>query len=733
MSAFGQGLAGETRRIARTPLRLILLAAPFLAWLVCLSVYAQRVPRALHAGVVDLDRSTLSRTLVRDLQAAPTLDLSPYPGTEELQTALRRGEIRGGVVIPRGTDETVREGRTARITLLRDATRSLPTTQIWTTVNTVIATEAARLSAARLMRTGLPASAARESALPLRLDARPLGNPWMDYLRSFAPALLPMFLQMTLMVAGASCASGARRMPRAWNLGRVAAWIAPAVLLASIAEIFLADSFGAGLGTALATAALGVASGLVGLGLGRIIRDPQKAVQVLLVFNTPAFLLSGFAFPEWAMPRAMETLTRPLPYSLWLDISLAASNTTSGHLVRGTLGLLGWIALGALLSRVVVHRKPSATGTPHRPSRVPFLAIPGLATLVFLGPPGYFALYGSVYADKEESRVPIAVIASSSSEPSRDLVRALAAHPRLDVQAALPAQARADLASGAVRAVVEIPRDLDLRLGRARSVTLPMLVPADRFLVAADLQRAVSEVLADASARHRADRLGVGQVPSRARELATPLSLDDRPLGNPRETYGDYMLPLIGLLIAHQLLLVAAGVVAAQRRSDGLSLRASLGQISVLWAWFSAAAGLWIWVGLRWFDVPTSPDIPAVFLAIPVGMAGAAGLGAVLGRLAGHPIWLLRLAAFTSYPLFFLSGASWPMEAMPSPVRALAWFDPLSPLLDATDRALRLSATSSEILPALGHALALAGVWTLLAMVVGTIARRRFDGIPAAH
>lgn len=733
MSAFGSGWIGETRRIARTPLRLLLLAAPFLAWLACLSVYAARTPRTLHAGVVDLDRTSLSRTLVRDLRSAPALDLVPFADAAELHAALRRGEIRCGVVIPRGTDEAVREGRTATLVLLRDATRSLPTTQVWQVVNTVVATEAARLSAARLMRAGLPASAARESALPLRLDARPLGNPWMDYLRSFAPALLPMFLQMALMVAGASCAGGARRMPPTWNLGRLAAWIAPSVALAGIAQALLADGIGAAVGTTMATVVLGVASGLVGLGLGRIIRDPQKAVQVLLVFNTPAFLLSGFAFPEWAMPRAMETLTRPLPYSLWLDISLAASGTTSGHLQRGLLGLAGWILLGALLTRIPVRREPTTRAVPHRPSRVPFLAIPGLATLVFLGPPGYFALYGSVYADKEETRVPLAVVAAASSEASRDLLRSLSSHPRLDVRAALPDQARSELASGEVRAVLEIPRDLDLRLGRARSVSLPLLVHADRFLVAADLQRAVSDVLADASTRLRAERLSVGQNPTKSRELAVPLRLDDHPMGNPRETYGDSMLPLIGLLIAHQLLLVAAGVVAAQRRSDGLSLGASLGQITSLWAWFSVAAGLWSWVGLSWFEVPVDPDLPAVGLAILAGMAGAAGIGALLGRLAGHPIWLLRLAAFTSYPLFFLSGASWPLEAMPASVRVFAWFNPLSPLLDATDRALRLSASLPEILPAVGHALLLAILWTILAVGVGVIARRSFDRRPAVH
>jgi len=108
-------------------------------------------------------------------------------------------------------------------------------------------------------------------------------------------------------------------------------------------------------------------------------------------------------------------------------------------------------------------------------------------------------------------------------------------------------------------------------------------------------------------------------------------------------------------------------------------------------------------------------------LAVLAGLTGAAGLGATIGRLVGDPVWVLRLAAFTSYPLFFLSGASWPLEAMPGLLRFLSWFDPMSPLLDAGDRALRLGASAAEIGPSLLHGVLLGLFWMVATWIAGRI------------
>ncbi|VAW26219.1 hypothetical protein MNBD_BACTEROID07-1563 [hydrothermal vent metagenome] len=47
---------------------------------------------------------------------------------------------------------------------------------------------------------------------------------------------------------------------------------------------------------------------------------------------------------------------------------------------------------------------------------------------------------------------------------------------------------------------------------------------------------------------------------------------------------------------------------------------------------------------------------------------------------------MMEVLAFTSYPLFLLSGYSWPIAAMPAPLRWLAAIIPTTPMMDAVTK-----------------------------------------------
>ncbi len=46
----------------------------------------------------------------------------------------------------------------------------------------------------------------------------------------------------------------------------------------------------------------------------------------------------------------------------------------------------------------------------------------------------------------------------------------------------------------------------------------------------------------------------------------------------------------------------------------------------------------------------------------------------------------MEVLAFTSYPLFLLSGYSWPIVAMPAPLQWLAAIIPTTPMMDAVTK-----------------------------------------------
>ena len=100
-------------------------------------------------------------------------------------------------------------------------------------------------------------------------------------------------------------------------------------------------------------------------------------------------------------------------------------------------------------------------------------------------------------------------------------------------------------------------------------------------------------------------------------------------------------------------------------------------------------------------------------------------MGMIVGLVLKRPLFVLQLCAFTSYPFFFASGASWPREALPTLV---GWFSrciPLTPWLRGLNRSVRLDAAVSDIVPELVHLGILVGVLgTLLALLARRVRNR---------
>ncbi len=728
----------ELRRWRAEPARFLLVLAPLVATALSLGAYASRTTRNIPVGVVDMDRSSLSRTLVRDIAATPQMQAVSLPDPEAAYDNFRQGRIRAAAILPDGMDRDQRTGGTARMMLLRDATNPVASNQIYAAMATIAATEGARLEAARLMAAGLPMAQAKEMALPLRTDPRPVSNPSFDYLSNFAPALFPMFLQMALMLAaGTMLPHGWRRSahPRREMAGRALPWIAVYGIASLAYYRILLPLWGAPatplLGTIALVGLLLTASLACGAVFGRFIQSPVKAGQLLLAFNTPAFPFSGYTFPEWAMPPALTALTRPLPFSLFVDAYRDLAGWATTRPVAGWVGLAAWALVSILILRLPGRQENKETEIVERPAPVAggffhavkreFLRLtrtPGLSLLFIGAPLLYLALYGFLYADKTELRLPLAVTGGSGSSLAREMTRSLAAHPQLQVEAMTSADAREALREGRVRGVLEIPSDLDARLRRREATAIPLLFVADRFLPANDLQRSIGEVLTHLGTRERILFLeSKGAAPALAARRATALQLDDRPLGNPRETYGDFMLPVLGFLILHQLCLVgtafaSAAAAGAHRFKD---FAARLGLCTL---WYGAWFVLWVVAVLPAMSVPIEPRMGPLLLLGAMGLLASGLVGSFAGMLVGEAGTAVQLLAFTSYPFFFTSGASWPRELFPYVLTKFGDLVPLKPWIDGGNRLLRLGAGFPDVLPQIAHLGVLLAGWALALVAV---------------
>lgn len=707
----------ELLRWRKAPTHLLLLLMPLLATAACLWVYAGRVARNMPVAVVDQDRSSLSRTLARDMAAAPQIAVVELPDMESARRALRRGEVRAAAIFPQGMDREVRQGRSARVVLWRDASNPSAANQLFSVMTTIVASESGRLTAGRLAVAGLPLSQAKDMVLPLRSDPRGLDNPNFDYLASFAPGLYPMFLMMGLLLAGASL------FPRPWAacetpwrelLGRCLPWIACHMAITAVYFLWFVPSLGAAHAPALPTLALSfllVTGALAtGVAVGRASFSTVLAIQTMLAFSTPAFLLSGYTFPEWAFPEVLNRFTRPFPFSLFMDSYRGFAGWASERAWTGFWQLSLWTAVPVLLLLIPPRRGakerihppvPEPSTTMAQAFAVEFRQICktlGLALMFFVAPLEYFALYGSVFLIKSETHVPIAVVNAQSSTLSREITRGLQAHPWLE---ALPMgselEAREALRKGKVRAILELPVDLDLRLRRRQATLVPLIFTTDRFLSANDIQRAVAAVLMERGDRERIQILASrGGSMQQAKAAASPVLLDDRPLANPHETYGDFMLPLLGILILHQLALTST---AFSTTLGARGLRNMVARIAIYTGWIGLWAVVWFAGVMGMLEVPLQPHVPSMVALSILGLLGICSLGVAMGRILKHPMAALQILPFTSYPFLFLSGASWPREVFPISARWFLHLVPASSWLVGANRALRLDASFADLRP----------------------------------
>jgi len=735
----------ELRRWRATPMRLALAFAPLVATALCLTVYTSRTVRGLPVAVLDQDHSALSRTLVRDLSAAPQMRVETVSDLAQIQDGFRQGRFRAAAILPDGMDQAIRLGRTAKVVFWRDATNPMAANQLYSAMATIVATEGARLVAGRLVAGGLSLSQAKEMAMPLRADPRPFSNPFFDYLANFAPGLFPMFLQMALMLAAGSM------LPRGWKasesplteiVGRAIPWLGLYTVAAAVFYGILMPSWGAPIPQPLAVLALVLllfaASVACGAVFGRYVKSPVQAGQFLLAFNTPAFPLSGYTFPEWAMPPVLSAITRPLPFSLFVDAYRGLAGWATARPVAGWVGLVCWLVVSLILLLIpgseggvetepVTREKEVGGGFRHALHRelLRLTRTPGLKTLFLAAPVIYLAMYGAMYAGKEERRVPLAVTGGATSQFAREVSIALSAHPQLKVMHMTRSDARTALGRSEVRGVLEIPTDLDIRIRRREATAIPLLFVADRFLPANDLQRSIGDVLSNFGARERLLILEAkGMNPANARERATALQLDDRPIGNPRETYGDFMLPSLGILILHQLCLIASAFAAAA--SPGAHrLKDFVARILLLVAWYGAWGAVWIGLVLPAMSVPVNPHVGPLLALFAMGMTATSLLGSFAGMWFKDPGSAAQILAFTSYPFFFASGASWPRELFPAFIDWFGKLVPMTPWIVGGNRAIRLDAGMLDVRPELVHLGIQTAIWSVaLAFAVLVVKNR---------
>jgi len=361
---------------------------PLLAVLLIWWIFSAGLPERLPIGVLDQDRSALSRQIVRFLDATPGLRVvQRFDDEGAMARALTSGAVDAAVQLPRDLNREVKQGRAGQVVLLHNAQLGTHSSLIQRDVRTVVATVSGGVELAVRNKRGESMIAARATMEPLKAGTVALFNTSGDYEQFLGAALIPALLHILAMTAGAWAVGRELRdrsiggwlgaAPR-WHealaalAGKLALPFASLSLVGIAAMLWITTgrgwhpvgSLGWTLFALVVFLALSIALGGFVAALTRSLRTALSATGFI---TAPAFAFGGVGFPLVAMPALAQLWAALLPYTHYVRVQmeqlqmgapLAYSAATPLWMVVGTAVLLA--ATATALGRAA--RAPDSWG-----------------------------------------------------------------------------------------------------------------------------------------------------------------------------------------------------------------------------------------------------------------------------------------------------------------------------------------------------------------------------------
>ena len=343
----------------------------------------------------------------------------------------------------------------------------------------------------------------------------------------------------------------------------------------------------------------------------------------------------------------------------------------------------------------------------------------GAVLLLFGAPLLYGFFYPWFYQAQVVQRVPVAVVVQDNSGLARQVLRFAQASPRIDPQLVTgdEREARDAVLRGEVMGYAVIPRDFKRDVLRSDKVVVPVYANGAYPLVSKQVQYGFAEAVGTLSAGVELKRLQAsGQSDVQAAASRAPIGLHSVALFNPTEGYGSFVVAAVAVLILQQTLLMGAAMVVGTWREQAVAsgtLRQWLARLLALCVpgWL---AGLfyfgWIFI---WQDYPHGGNPAGELLLLACFVPAVVGLACLLGWWLAERERALHVVLFTSIPLAFIGGFTWPVEALPEALQWLRW---LSPSTAGIQASLRLNQMGAPIAAAAQPLLWLAGMavvsWT---------------------
>ncbi len=323
----------EIVRMQSRPLYgLSMIFAPLFCFVFFTTLMGEGLPESLPAGVVDEDNTSVSRSILRNLDSYQQTEIiKQYPDFAHAREAMQRNEIYGFFYIPKGTQEKASSQQQPKISIYTNGTYLIPSSLLYRDMKTMAVMASAAVGREILLAKGANMDQAMGFLQPIKMDMRPLGNPWLNYNVYLTNTILPAVL--ALMILMVTCFSIHTELKdntaREWIsmandniLKAVSAKLFPQtmtfVLMALIYLVLLYGWLGfphnnGFLPMFVAAVLLILASQGFAVFIASAIPSLRWSLSLCTLWGVLSIPISGFSFPVMGMPDALQALSYMFP------------------------------------------------------------------------------------------------------------------------------------------------------------------------------------------------------------------------------------------------------------------------------------------------------------------------------------------------------------------------------------------------------------------------------------
>ena len=323
----------ESRIMSKNPIYgFCMVVFPLLVMVFFTGMLTDGQPEDMPIGVVDLDNTSTTRSLVRRMDAFQnTRVVARYSSMAEARRAIQENRIYGFLLLPKGTTAKLLASRQPKISFYYTMSSVTAGSLVYKDLKTISTLGSAAVGQSMLRARGATDAQIQALLQPIRLDLHQIQNPWTDYNVFITTSLVPglMMLFMFLIAAyslGTELKFGTSKQWLAEADGNILVAIIGKILpqtLIFLAVIFIYEYYVFGIlrfphagGTpmlvllALLQVAAAQGFGIFAFGLMPSLRMSMSICSLWAVLS---FSMAGTFFPIMAMDGPLQALSWLFP------------------------------------------------------------------------------------------------------------------------------------------------------------------------------------------------------------------------------------------------------------------------------------------------------------------------------------------------------------------------------------------------------------------------------------